>query len=306
MRRAVTIVLYSETWPDAALVAGYAASSRTWPCAFTPALPNTETPRVPLSGESSRTRHATPSASDKISAPFEERERAAKKAVRHEESAVTQGEEVPAAEFLLYVDAKYASPYAMSAFVALQEKGLPFELLAIDLAARENFAPGFAATSLTCRVPTLVHDDFSLSESSAISEYLEDLYPAPGYAPVYPRDVRARARARQIQAWLRSDLMPIRSERPTTVIFSRRTDVSLSEEGRIAAEKLFRVADVLLAHGGQFLFGEWSIADVDLAVMINRLAMNGDEVPSRLATYAASQWQRASVQRWVKQTRETA
>ncbi len=209
-------------------------------------------------------------------------------------------------EFLLYVDSRFTSPYAMSAFVTLHEKALPFQLLTIDLAARENYAPGFAATSLTCRVPTLVHDDFSLSESSAISEYLEDLYPAPGYAPVYPRDVRARARARQLQAWLRSDLMPIRMERPTTVIFHRRVDAPLSEEARTAAEKLFRIADALLAHGGPLLFGEWSIADVDLAIMLNRLAMNGDDMPPRLAAYAAAQWQRPSVQRWVKLTRETA
>jgi glutathione S-transferase len=213
---------------------------------------------------------------------------------------------VPAPEFLLYVDSRYASPYAMSAFVTLQEKGVPFDLITIDLAAGENYAPTFAATSLTCRVPTLVHDDFTLSESSAISEYLEDLYPAPGYPTVYPRDVRGRARARQIQAWLRSDLMPIRAERSTQVIFYKRTDQPLTEQAKAAADKLFRVAATLLPEGAQHLFGEWSIADVDLAVMINRLAMNGDEVPQRLAAYAAAQWQRPSVQRWVKQPRAPA
>lgn len=212
---------------------------------------------------------------------------------------------MPETEFLLYVDSKYSSPYAMSVFVTLHEKGLPFDLLTIDLAARENKAPAYTATSLTCRVPTLVHDDFSLSESSAISEYLEDLYPPPGYAPVYPADLRARARARQVQAWLRSDLAAIRNERSTQVIFFKRTDTPLSDEGHAAAEKLFRVALALLPEGGQHLFGEWSIVDVDLAVMLNRLAMNGDEVPPRLAAYAAAQWQRPSVQRWVKQARDT-
>jgi glutathione S-transferase len=182
---------------------------------------------------------------------------------------------------------------------------LPFELLTIDLEARQNYEPAFTATSLTCRVPTLVHDEFAVSESSAIVEYLEDLYPAPGYAPAYPGDVRARARARQVQAWLRSDLAPIRNERPTRVIFFKRTDKPLSDEGREAAQKLFRVALALLREGDQHLFGEWSIADVDLAIMLNRLAMNGDEVPARLATYAAAQWQRPSVQRWVKQARDT-
>jgi len=211
---------------------------------------------------------------------------------------------VPAPEFLLYVDSKYSSPYAMSAFVCLHEKELPFDLLTIDLGGGDNHAPVFTQTSLTSRVPTLVHDDFSVSESSAIAEYLEDLYPAPGYKPVYPHDIRARARARQIQAWLRSDLTPIRNERTSRGIFFTRTDQPLSDDGRAAAEKLFRVATALLPEGAQNLFGEWSIVDVDLAFMINRLAMNGDEVPPRLAAYSASQWQRASVQLWVKQARD--
>ena len=33
--------------------------------------------------------------------------------------------------------------------------------------------------------------------------------------------------------------------------------------------------------------------------MINRLALHGDTVPDALADYAAFQWQRASVQRYV-------
>lgn len=126
--------------------------------------------------------------------------------------------------FLLYVDSQFVSPYAMSAFVALHEKGLSFEIKTLNLAAQETNHQHFAALSLTRRVPTLVHNDFGLSESSAISEYLDEIIPEP---PIYPRDPRAHARARQIQAWLRSDLMPIRKERPTEVVFCKPTEVPL-------------------------------------------------------------------------------
>jgi glutathione S-transferase len=34
-------------------------------------------------------------------------------------------------------------------------------------------------------------------------------------------------------------------------------------------------------------------------LMLNRLVMNGDDVPAKLASYAAHQWERASVQQWV-------
>ncbi|MEG1787389.1 MAG: glutathione S-transferase, partial [Citrobacter sp.] len=73
----------------------------------------------------------------------------------------------------------------------------------------------------------------------------------------------------------------------------------LSEAGKVSAEKLFATASHLLSHGKQNLLGEWCIADCDLALMLNRLVLNGDEVPEALAEYAAIQWQRASVQRFI-------
>ena len=73
----------------------------------------------------------------------------------------------------------------------------------------------------------------------------------------------------------------------------------LTAEGKASAEKLFAMAEHLLALGQPNLFGEWCIADTDLALMINRLVLHGDEVPERLVDYATFQWQRASVQRFI-------
>ena len=196
----------------------------------------------------------------------------------------------------LYVDAQYASPYAMSAFVALSVKQLPFELRTVDLSAAANLATGYASLSVTRRVPTLVHGDFALSESSAIDEYAEDMFPG---APLYPADPRQKARARQVQAWLRSDLMPVRMERSTEVVFYGAKASALSVIGEAAAGKLFAAAESLLAAGQQHLCGDWSIADVDLALMLNRLVLNGDAVPERLADYACRQWEHPAVRQWL-------
>jgi glutathione S-transferase len=184
----------------------------------------------------------------------------------------------------------------MSVFVALHEKQLPFELATIDLACNANREPAYAATSLTQRVPTLIHDGWALSESSAITEYLDEVFPA---RLVYPQDRHLRARARQVQAWLRSDLAPIKQERSTEFLFYPRCAKPLSDAALAAAGKLFSAAEALLAADAPNLFGEWCIADLDLAVMLNRLVMNGDQVPKTLANYATRQWQRPSVQRWV-------
>ena len=204
------------------------------------------------------------------------------------------------APFQLYVDAQFASPYAMSVFVALQEKQQRFTLHTVDLNAGVNQEDTYARLSLTARVPTLVHGGLALSESSAITEYLDDVL--PGLA-LYPRDPVQRARARQVQAWLRSDLVAIREERNTQVLFYGAKKAPLSAAAVAAAQRLFHFADQLLpAHGGQ-LFDQWSIADVDLALMLNRLALHGDALPQRLADYALAQWQRPSVQAWLMQER---
>ncbi|MDR8370041.1 glutathione transferase [Pseudomonas lactis] len=197
----------------------------------------------------------------------------------------------------LYVDSLFTSPYAMSVFVALREKGLAFETLTLDLDARQNQAADFAQRSLTQRVPTLVDGDFALSESSAITEYLDQAYPETS---VYPADVQQRARARQVQAWLRSDLLPIRQERSTLVVFCGQKRPPLSAEAQAAATKLISAAQALLADNREYLCGQWSIADVDLAVMLNRLILNGDAVPTQLVAYAQRQWQRPSVREWVE------
>ncbi|CAG9213909.1 glutathione S-transferase YfcF [Paraburkholderia caribensis] len=198
---------------------------------------------------------------------------------------------------LLYVDAQFASPYAMSVFVALHEKRLTFDMRTVDLGRHANNEPEYAATSVTQRVPTLVHGAFAVSESSAITEYVDDTFDG---TPFYPVDRKQRARARQIQAWLRSDLMPIRSERPTEVVFYGARGGALSAVARKAADKLFAACNAWLSPGAQSLFDEWCIADLDLALMLNRLVLNGDDVPEHLADYARHQWQRPSAQRWVQ------
>ncbi len=201
------------------------------------------------------------------------------------------------AKLKLYLGADYVSAFAMSAFVALKEKQLSFDLVTLDLKSRENYLENFRDLSLTCKIPVLVHEGFALSESSAIAEYLEEL--APASKRIYPQDIKQRARARQLQAWLRSDLLVVRKERPFDLVYFGKKDTPLSDEARAATDRLFHVADRLLEEGAEYLFGDWSIADTDLAIMLNRLVANGDPVPARLAAYVRRQWDRDSVRAWM-------
>lgn len=199
----------------------------------------------------------------------------------------------------LHIDSNFFSPYAMFAYVALREKALPYTLHRVDLGAGAHRIQDYRTRSLTSRVPMLEHGDFALSESSAIIEYLEDRFPAPQHALVLPAGLQQRARARQLLGWLNSDLMALRRERPTTVIFQAPVATALSEVGRADVAKLLQVATALLSPGGDPLFGDWCIADTALALMLNRLVANGDPTPDAVRAYVAREWQRPAVRAWL-------
>lgn len=197
----------------------------------------------------------------------------------------------------LTVDREFCSPYALSAYVALREKDVPFELAAIDLAGGQQHQAAFATRAVTRRVPLLELDGFELTESSAIAEYLDEAFPARG-AALYPRGLRDRARARQVQAWLRSDLGALREERSTATVFIAPSGRPLSPAGRAAADKLVAAAEALVPADAGAMFGDWCIADTDLAMMLQRLLASGDPLPDRLAAYARAQWARPAVAAW--------
>jgi glutathione S-transferase len=203
----------------------------------------------------------------------------------------------------LYIDSFSISPYAFSVFVALEEKGVPYTHKLVSLPDHAHRRADYLGPSMTGRVPAIDHDGFWLAESAAIVDYLDDAFPAPKFKRALPEDIKDRARARMILDWIRSDLMPIREERPTHTMFYARADKPLSPAGEAAVSRLYDTASRLVPDGATSLFGAWSQADSDLAFMLHRLILNGHDVPQKLRSFAETQWARPSVQKWVAQER---
>jgi len=91
--------------------------------------------------------------------------------------------------------------------VALALKGLAFEEIWLDLLAGDQFTPEFLALNPEAAVPALVEDGQpALTQSTAILEYLEEVWPAP---PLLPPDPRGRARVRSLCAIVVSDTHPL-------------------------------------------------------------------------------------------------
>jgi glutathione S-transferase len=207
-------------------------------------------------------------------------------------------------ELTLYVDDHWCSPYAFSNFVSLNEKKLTFDVVELSLPKKETLKADYLERSLTGRLPTLRHGDYFLSESSAINEYLDDVFPPPGTPSLFPEDPKDRGRARQLMAWIRSDLMPIREERSTSTLFYDQQVKPLSAAGQEHAQRLLRVANALIAPSRDTLFGQWCIADADFALMLYRLVKHGHPVDAKVKRYVETNWQRPSVRKWVEKKRK--
>jgi len=82
---------------------------------------------------------------------------------------------------------------AIKVRLVLAEKGLKWEPVDLNLRKSEQHQPAYIKHNPNGVVPTLIHDDLVLTESSVIMQYLDEVYRDP---PLQPNDPIARARMR--------------------------------------------------------------------------------------------------------------
>lgn len=199
----------------------------------------------------------------------------------------------------LYIDRKRLSPYAMSVFVALREKHVDFKEIKIDLDKDENKSDTYLRICKTGKIPCLSVDGWSIFESMAITEFLDELFPAPDYPALYPTAIRARAKCRAVQALLKSDFSLICQNMPSTGIFQPLPEPYVPDRHtQVEIDRLTRVSEALI--GDQWLSSQWSIADFDLAFMLHRLLSFKVPISERLYSYVMRNFQRESVHVWFK------
>ena len=91
------------------------------------------------------------------------------------------------------------SPFSWKVWLALEHKKLAYVPWQLSFDAGDLRAPGYANINPRRKVPVIVDDGFTLYESAAIIDYLEDRHAASG-GPLWPREVRQRALARRVAA----------------------------------------------------------------------------------------------------------
>lgn len=151
------------------------------------------------------------------------------------------------------------------------------------------------------RVPALQHGDVVITESLAIVEYLEDVFPPPMYARLLPEEPAARARARQIMSWLRSDLWALREERPwQLVVYPPASLAPLSARAAREAEELLDLIEWLDRQGALV---QWNLAHADLALTALRVARAGHPISAVVEHMIERSLQRPSVRAYLEHPR---
>lgn len=87
------------------------------------------------------------------------------------------------------------SCYVRIVRLALEEKGVTYRLVPVDIFAEEERTPDYLARQPFGKIPSFDHDGFRLYEASAISRYVDAAFDGPA---LLSGDARTRARIDQI------------------------------------------------------------------------------------------------------------
>ena len=94
--------------------------------------------------------------------------------------------------------------------IALKMKGIPFNLINVNLAKNEDALAEYLAINPQGLVPTLVDGSVILSQSTAIIEYLDEVY---NTTTLLPRNIDERVRVRSICQFIACEMQPLTNVR---------------------------------------------------------------------------------------------
>jgi glutathione S-transferase len=188
------------------------------------------------------------------------------------------------------------STYSRRVLIALTEKDIAYEGVAIDMAARKHKEAAYLALNPYGRVPTLEEDGFVLYESTAILDYLEATHPKPALTPT---DARSRALVE-----MHMKLCDLQMTRPwAAIVFPKRFlpkerwNETAMAEARAEVDKHLAIVERQLGDR-QFLVGDrFTLADLCYLPFLEFLPLAEIKPPPVIAAWSERLLARPSAQK---------
>jgi glutathione S-transferase len=207
--------------------------------------------------------------------------------------------------FKLIIGNRAYSSWSMRGWLACKQSGEEFEEFVVPMFDEEwdkrreghEFAPSLG------KVPILWDGECVVWDSLAIVEFLADRVGRDRY---WPADDSARGMARSMAAEMHSSFAALRRELPMNVrkSYSPKTldDDVVEDVDRIL--QLWAQARARFGGTGDYLFGEWSAADMVYAPVVTRFITYGVQVPPFAAVYMKAVLSQPHVAEWIDKAQD--
>jgi maleylacetoacetate isomerase/maleylpyruvate isomerase len=155
----------------------------------------------------------------------------------------------------LILHSAWRSSAAYRVRIALNLKGLAYDIVPVNLVSSQHLEPAYAALNPQRLLPVLEVGGRTLTQSLAILEWLDETTPQP---PLLPADAFDRAIVRTMAHIVASDIHPVNNLR----ILRALTGLGVDEPGREAwigrwiADGFTALETMIAEHGGDFAFGD--------------------------------------------------
>jgi glutathione S-transferase len=171
----------------------------------------------------------------------------------------------------------------MRPWLALETAGAKYQMLDVGMYTSPNWREKILAFSGAGKVPILVDGNLSVHESLAICEYVHEAFPA---AQLWPPDRALRARGRAISCEMLSSFSALRSAMPTNL----RGRAKSTPGGEAVTADVSRLLDIfeasMASSTGDFLLGDFSIADCMFFPVLTRFRTYGVPLTPGAARYS--------------------
>ncbi len=173
----------------------------------------------------------------------------------------------------------WPTPNGHKVTIYLEETGLPYRIVPVNIGRGDQFKPEFLAISPNNRMPAIVDhapadggDPIHVFESAAILTYL-----AEKTGELLPGDVRGRTTVLEWLAWQVANVGPAMGQLGHFKLYTSEKVPYAIERFTNEVDRLFGVLDRRL-DGRAFVAGDYSIADVALFPWIKGYARYGIDI----------------------------